>query len=204
MPPGTLLQGQVFEGPRGLEGYLLFTLTRREGSMRLAMQVRDWACATAGAQAALLRQLWVQRSVVEELTLAVAPHDPLLRGVMHNQDTRIVETLAWMLRVVRVRDALDARGWPAVSAQAEFTVEDPLLPDNRGPWRLSIESGRAKVRRARSAGVLLHARALAALFSGFASVPALRRTGLLTGTARHDAALAAMFAGGMAWLPDYF
>lgn len=204
VPQGTLLQGALLEHQGRPEGYLLFTLARREGSLRLQMTLRDWAFTTPRARDALLHQLHVQRSVVGEITLQLGPADPLLAAVVHDQDLHVTESLAWMLRVVRVPDALQARGWPALDATVDFHLDDDELPGNAGAWRLQVAGGRARVRRIKSARARLDTRGLAALFTGRMLPPALRRAGLLQGDDRHDAALGALFAGPAPYMLDYF
>lgn len=204
VPQGTLLQGHVFERKGKAEGYLVFTLARKEGALRLNMTLRDWAFVTPAARQTLLHQLWVQRSVVEDITLQMGPNDPLLHGIVHDQNARVIETMAWMLRIVRVQEALTARGWPRISATAEFAVVDEQLKENSGPWRLSVTKGKAQVAKGKSSRTRLHTRGLAALYSGFMAPDALRRAGLLQGDDRHDAALAALFASPMPYVLDYF
>lgn len=204
VPPQGMLQGLLIEGAQGPEGYLLFTLARRDGTLRLDMTVRDWAFVSPRARDALLRLLWVQRSVVGEITLQLGPNDPLLQGLCHDNNAQMVEHLVWMLRVVQVPQALAARGWPAIDAEASFTVTDDQLKENTGPWRVRLRGGKASVAKARAASVRVHTCGLAALYSGFMAPPALRRAGLLQGSDRHDAALAAMFAGPAPYLLDFF
>lgn len=201
---GTLLQGHIFERDGKAEGYVVFTLARKDGNLRLNMTLRDWAFVTPEARQTLLHQLWVQRSVVEDITLQLAPNDPLLHGIVHDQNARVFETLAWMLRIVRVQEALLARGWPAISASAEFAVVDEQLKENNGPWRLAVRDGKARVGRGKSARTRLHTRGLAALYAGFMLPDGLRRAGLLQGDDRHDAALGALFGGPTPYVLDYF
>ncbi len=53
----------------------------------------------------------------------------------------------WMLRMLDVPAALEARGYPAIDADAEIAVEDERWPDNAGPWRIEVRQGVAKVSR---------------------------------------------------------
>ncbi len=40
------------------------------------------------------------------------------------------------------------RGWPAgAAAEAVFSVQDDLFPDNAGAWRLTVRDGEAAVTR---------------------------------------------------------
>lgn len=204
---GTLLQGMLLENAGRPEGYLVYTLARTPGVMRLQMQVRDWACTTPRALQTLLALLHAQRSVVEDIHVQVAPADPLVAALLHDQTLRPGPQQMWMLRVVRVADALLARGWPDIWAKAEFEVVDDQLAPNAGVWRLQVDNGVARVGRLTRGGKTaprLHVRGLAQLYSGLSTPAALRVAGLLQGSARHDAALAALFAGPAPWMPDYF
>jgi len=199
-----ILQGTIIEREGKPEAYLLFTLTRQPGRLMLNMAIRDWAHTTAEAGEAMMAQLYGQRSVVEEISFQAAPNDARLRLVVHDGVVPVSETMLWMLRVVRVRDALTGRGWPAVEAEAAFTITDDVVPENCGSWRLRVKDGKAEVKRERRARATLDIRGLAALYSGFQGPAGLRRMGLLEGDDQHDGALAVMFAGPAPWMADIF
>ena len=60
------------------------------------------------------------------------PMDPLLL-LMREQDYQVKLLFHWMLRVLDVPAALEARGYPAgVSGTLHLEVEDELFPENRG------------------------------------------------------------------------
>jgi len=202
--PGTQLQGTLIEHKGEAEGYLIYTLSRKDGALRLNMNLRDWAFTTPRARQTLLNQLYVQRSVVQDITMQIGPADPLLHGTVHDQNAHVLEYFVWMLRIVRAQDALTARGWPAIEATFDFELIDEHLAENNGPWRVRISAGQPGVKRIKSASCKLHTRGLAALYSGFMQPGALRRAGLLEGSNKHDAAMAAAFAGPAPYTLDYF
>jgi predicted acetyltransferase len=198
------LQGAIIERKGKAEGYLVFTLARQPGKLRLNMVIQDWACTTHDAAEALMAQIYGQRSVVEDAALQLAPSDSLVRHFVHDQNVPVTECMLWMLRIVRAQEALAARGWPEIRCEAAFSLIDEQIPENRGHWRLRVQDGKAEVERTRRAEIGLHIRGLAALYSGFQTPAGLRKMGLLQGEDKHDGALVAMFAGPAPWMPDYF
>lgn len=205
-PRETPLCGYVVERDGVPEGYTLYIQKREPGAVfRYDMHARDLVCLTREAARALLGFFARNRSVANNLYFYAAPRDPLLIETLLTQEVRVHERQDWMLRVVRVEDALQARGYsPHVNAEAQFTIDDPALPANNGGWRLQLKEGRMQVERGGKGGPNLNVRGLAALYASSMAPAQLRQAGLLTGTDQHDAALAAMFAGTAPWMPDFF
>jgi predicted acetyltransferase len=111
----------------------------------------------------------------------------------------------WMLRIVRLAEALTLRGYPAgVSAELHMQVEDDLLPENTGAFVLTVRDGSATVARGGRGTFRLSIRALASVYTGFLSPAQLVAAGMLE-TSEHDAAIAAaLFAGPTPWMRDHF
>lgn len=89
-----------------------------------------------------------------------------------------------MFRLLDVPGALRRRNY-ALAEPIEFTleVEDPQLPENRGPWAVSIERGRATVEEASpgsGATLSLPVRELSRLFIGAATVSEMLMEGRAT------------------------
>lgn len=83
-----------------------------------------------------------------ELTIDVwsSPHDPGWHWYPYLP--RVIARTTPMLRVLDVVAAFEGRGWPADASGAwEFVVEDRLLPENSGGYRLVLDKGHAQVRR---------------------------------------------------------
>lgn len=186
-------------------GYLMYVQRRAAPTdFKYELQVRELVALTPGAAAACINLFRAHRSVATKVYLYGAPGDPVLADMLSDQWSPVDESMAWMLRVVRVKDALEARGYaPHVNAHAEFKLQDESLPGNARNWVLTLEAGRMKVTEGGS-GPTLDARGLAALYSSRLSPADLRRAGLLSGDETHDSALAAMFAGPAPWMPDFF
>jgi predicted acetyltransferase len=111
----------------------------------------------------------------------------------------------WMLRILDVTAALSARGYPDVERELVLDVQDSLFRESQGCFRLAVAGGRAEVTRSeRSAGVRIGVRALASLYTGFASVSELSRAGLVDGDARSLSTLGLFFTNTAPALCDFF
>lgn len=188
------------------EGYATW-VQKREGDTGYVfnLMVSDFVALTREAARRVLSTFADHRSVTDEVQIYGAPNDVLLLEMLSSQKVRVHNRLDWMLRVVRVKDALEQRGYnPAVTARAEFRLIDEELPGNHGNWILGVEGGSATVEPGGEGAAVLHVRGLSSLFSGRYTPAELRRAGLLEGDDKHDAALAAMFAGPTPWMPDFF
>lgn len=166
----------------------------------------------AGSEATA-RTLWslvgTASSIARSVRACVEPHDPvrwLLRdrrvhdgGAAHND---------WMLRLIDLPAAIEARGYPAaVAVDVVIAVEDAQRPGNSGVWRLRIDAGKGSAvpldRTAPAAAPHFTIGGLSALFAGVPTAT-LRRTGRLSGGSRDtDAALDAAF-NCAAYMIDYF
>lgn len=184
------------------EGYLY--LRQKPVRKGYDLVVPDLQARTARAG----RRLWTliadHRSLGREVIWNGSPTSgafQLLTGVAHK--LQLSDT--WMLRIVDVARALEARGWPpGVACTLELELADELLTENAGRWRARIEDGRAAVEKGGSGALRMDVRGLAALFGGFVDPEQLRLAGLLEGESAQLAAAAAAFAGPPPWMPDFF
>jgi predicted acetyltransferase len=185
---------------RRAEGYVRY-LTKREGR---TLHLMDFVATTPGAGRRLLTFLADHRSTIDSAVWHGAPADPMLLLLPeHSYRVRLVEH--WLLRVVDVPRALEARGYPeTVSASVALRVEDELFPANRGPFVLEVAGGAAQVRRGRGAGARIDIRGLAALYTGHLTAAQLAMTDYLEATPAEVAALQAIFAGPTPWMSDAF
>jgi predicted acetyltransferase len=205
-PSETPVVGYIAQRGGEPVGYVLY-LQKREtpGHFVYNLYVRDFACAAPGVGEAILAFFARHRSVARELVVYMPPGDPLLANVLGTQEVPVESQIAWMLRIVRVGDALQTRGYStAIQAEATVNVKDDELPDNSGPWTLQVAQGRMRVERGGPGGPGITVGGLASLYSGFHTPAQLRESGQLTGDTAHDAALQAMFAGPLPWMPDFF
>lgn len=110
----------------------------------------------------------------------------------------------WMLRLVDVAAAFEARGYPRVTAEATIAVEDPWFPHNAGPWRIQVQDGTATVTRAQAGPRPTPVGAMSALFSGYLRPHDAVRLGYLEANDPSVEGLTAMLAGPDPWCPLFF
>jgi predicted acetyltransferase len=205
-PDGNPLFAYIAERDGVPEGYVLYT-QRRESvdTFRFNILCKDVVCLTLEAAQALVAFFARHRSVANHWHFLAAPHDPLLLHTLVIADVQVQQRLDWMLRIVRVKDALELRGYsPLVTAGASISVRDAALPGNQGNWTLALEGGEMRVKRGGKGGPKIDVRGLAALYASRMTPSNLRAAGMLEGSEKHDKALAAMFAGPQPWMPDFF
>jgi predicted acetyltransferase len=144
------------------------------------------------------------RSMADEVQWFGSPTEPihhLLREPWHSVEL----LLNWMLRVVRVKEAFESRGYASgVSAEAHVAITDEVLPDNSGPWILRVDRGRPTATRGGQGKLKLTVRGLAALYASHLSPFDAQAVGLAEGPEEDLGALGAMFAGPMPWMSDMF
>ncbi|MFE8601797.1 GNAT family N-acetyltransferase [Archangium violaceum] len=203
-PRGETAYGYLVEGRAGIEGYVY--LTRRVVSQGLLQELNltDIVALTPAAGRRLLSFLGDHRSMAQEVVWRGGPADPLLFQ-LREQTYEVKHLLHWMLRLLDVPAALQARGYPAgLSGALHLEVEDDLFPENHGRFVLEVENGEAEVRRGGDGDVKLHVRALAPLYSGFLSPAALQGAGALEADESSLRTAAAIFAGPPPAMPDMY
>jgi predicted acetyltransferase len=160
---------------------------------------------TPGAAAALLSYFRGHRGLGTWLEWA-GPAAPVALAVP-DALVRREFTYDWMLRLLHVPAALEARGYPAIDATAAFAVQDERWPGNTGPWRIEVRDGTAQVTptgdlaqppRPISIG------ALSSMFAGHLEPHDAVRLGLLDPDDPAVDAFAAMFSGSDPWCPLFF
>jgi predicted acetyltransferase len=132
------------------------------------------------------------------------PNDPLL-SLLPEFSYRIELDMKWMLRIVDVRKALGARGYPPeLTAELHFNVADDLIEANRGRFVLRIEDGRGEIESGGDGKLDIHVRGLAMLYSGFCPASQLLATGLLRADPADARAAGTAFAGPLPWMTEVF
>lgn len=204
-PRGRTVRGFGFFDQDRLEAYVYLSQQRPDAfALRHDLWATDLQSATARGYAAIFRFVRHQRSLAEHLQLYSEPCSPLLDLMKEN---RYDETAGedWMVRVCDAKRALEARGYPPLlEAQVSFRLHDELVPENDGVLTLRVAGGRGSVKRAGEPEASLGVRALAPLYTGFATPAALARAGSLEASDRALRALGAMFASPTPAMPDRF
>jgi predicted acetyltransferase len=197
-------RGYLVEGAGGaLEGYVYHGVRATEGG-HWHMTVTDAVALTPAAGRRLLTFFADQRPICETVVWHGAAGDTLT-ALLPEQTVQVKLFLRWALRVVDVKVALEARGWPAGAAgELHFDVRDAALPANAGRWRLRVEGGAATVSPGGEGRVTLDVRGLAALYSGYLSPVVLAAAGLLSAPDADLARAATLFAGPAPAMTDSF
>jgi predicted acetyltransferase len=199
----TISRAVVVPGPDGVEGYAAFVKEIIDGRHH-RLVCSHLVGETPEALDALLGYFRRFRSITEEIRWRGAPNEPLAL-LLPEQNEKPSYAFRFMLRLLDVPAALEARGYPEVEGEAVITVTDDLFPGNDGSFRLVAESGKVRVERTepgRSRPMSIGH--LSALFSGHVSPADLIRAGALD---RDDPAIpffARLFAGPPPWSMDFF
>lgn len=158
--PGT--HAYVF-APREITGYLLARYGRARSPERRVLYVRELIAENDDAYRGLLGWISRQRDQWrrvrydarrgEHMTLRLAdPRPPEFHPARALWFPTAIALRGPMLRVLDVQAALAARtSWgeePRAETTLEIEVRDEQLPENRGPWQLTIGEGDPQVRRA--------------------------------------------------------
>ncbi|GGO96033.1 GNAT family N-acetyltransferase [Wenjunlia tyrosinilytica] len=109
----------------------------------------------------------------------------------------------WMLRILDVKGALEARGW-AASMQGRVDVEVVEPSGTARPYRLSFADGHLRVEPGGAGHVRLPATTLAAWYAGGLPLRRARALGMATGSPDEVGRLDSLLGGFEAWLPETF
>lgn len=187
-----------------IEAYCVYRVTARDdgptsGNARgKLMDLVDFGYLNGHGLDRLLGFLRGFSSVVGEIDLADHPGSPLLSRL---PDRRFAMSIhdPWMLRVVNVAGALEARGYAgALSCEFVLRVGDALIGPNNQPLHVSIGGGTAEARPATDAeaahAIELDVRHLAPILTGMQSATQLASLGLVRGAEAETSKLDAAFA----------
>ncbi len=187
----------------GIEGYLVYSQAGQR-NQPYELIVRDWAALTRRAGERLLAFLGDHSTMASHAQLALGMADPIL-ALAREENLTIQHRALWMLRILDVRAALEARGYsPAVRGEVHFSVHDDLLDANTGDFILNVADGRGQVRGGGRGELPIDIRGLAPLFTGHLSAEELQTTGLASGPPEALATAGALFAGPAPWMGERF
>jgi len=193
----------VVEKDGAVVGYC-YVARKQKPSGRQELAVADLVAETPQAATRLLTFLGDHRSLADEAVWHGGTADPFLLLLREPRYRMEIEDV-WMLRVLDVKRAFEARGYPtSLSANLHLEVFDEVVPANRGRWTVEIHGGEARVRQGGDGTLKAHVRGLAALYTGHRSAWALSLTGLVEGDADTLDAATAAFAGPAPAMTDFF
>lgn len=197
----------------GLDAYVLFDHRHEPGDWQYTLDVTDWAATTPRGLAAVVGLVGRHGTIGKAATFR-GPVPDQWSMLVAEQDVTPSGGFWWMARGLDLAVAIGARGFPpGLTGVVALTVEDPLLPGARGPWRLEVADGRGVLEHAGSAAaggpaghgaVHLDARAVGPLITGFRTPRQLALAGLVDGPAEALDWLAGAFAGPVPVLLDFF
>lgn len=205
---GQKTRGYVVVRGDAVEGYVFVRDVSTGSAWSSSLFAQDLAYRTPAAARAILTFLSDHRTTRPELLMRVAPADALLSMLGESVYT-ITQKLPWMLRIVDVAKALEARGYPhGVSATLRLDVHDDFVPEVGGTFVLDVAAGRARVTPAKATpagdGLAVDVRGLAALYSGYLTPWQAAMAGMARGSGEALSTAAGLFAGPTPWMRDEF
>jgi predicted acetyltransferase len=202
-PRNETAYGFLVEGAQGVEGYA-YLVRRRKVEFKQELALTDFVALTPEAARRLLSFLSDHKSLALEAVWTGGAAEPWLL-LLPEQTYQVKLLYHWMLRILDVSAALEARGYPeGLSAALHLDVEDALFPGNQGRFVLHVSDGQGRVERGGEGRLRLNVRALAPLYSGFLPPEALRSVGMLSADDASVRQAAAVFASPPPVMPDMF
>jgi len=146
------------------------------------------------------------RGLGETLQWSGPPADPISL-LVDEQKVKPAWTFRWMLRLLDVPGALEARGYPPVSGAIDLTIADPAFSDDDGAtYHVEAEAGKVRVSRTEAGpgGATTSVGMLSSMFTSFTSPADAVRVGALEADDAAVDFLSELFAGPSPWLPEWF
>ena len=208
--PDDKFQGYGVLDDRGeLTGYLFMAQSRDTNSIRQELQLSDIAFTSEEAGKQLIAFLADYEPMADFVTLAGGPLHPLMT-LLPQQRYEVKFKDYWMLRVVDVKRAMEARGYSsAVRGSVGIDVQDDVVAANNGRWSAEFADGRARLKKIGAAGgsrsgISCGIRGLAAIYSGLYSPRQAALIGLCSGEDKALDILGGALAGGTPWMSDHY
>ena len=195
----------VLDDGDGVQAYALVAHKAEPGDWRYTLAIEDWAALTPRGLEALVGFVGRHGTLAKAATLPGPAQALLGMHVPEQADWDAVTDFSWMARGLDIASAVGMRGFPpGLSAEVAIEIDDPLLGEVRGPWRLVVEQGKGRLDPALTADVTLSARAVGPLLTGFTGAEALALGGLAHGDRDALALLSAAFAAPPPHFLDFF
>jgi predicted acetyltransferase len=188
-----------------VQGYLSMVQAQAEGALDVSfsLECKHFVWATDDALRSLIGYVRGFRGLGQSLSFPGPPGDPL-SVVVEEQRLTPSFVYRWMLRPLDVAAAIERRGYPPVSGRAVLAVEDPVFADNRGPWKVEVDTGAVRVTPTEGEAPVVHVRTLGAMYTGYLGAYDAARLGLLPADDATVDFLARLFAGPAPWMLDFF
>ena len=203
----------VWEDGR-LVGYCLYTQAPepafgrsflRARGYHYSLACRDLVWLTPEAGQALLAFASGNRPLGADLVWHAPLQDPL-QLMCGSLNWQLQWSFPWMARVVDVKSALEARGFPQhVNAAVVLAVSDPLLSDAASVLEISLEAGVCSTKQVNQSTVTMSTSAFSALYTGYLTAHQLAYAGHVEGATRKElTALDEIFQLPTPWAMEVF
>jgi len=198
----------VARGDGGIEGYAAFTQHKAQGDLETSFDVgcKHLLAATPGALTSLLGYFRGFRGIGQSLRFYGPPTEPMTL-VVDELRVKPAWSYRWMLRILDVPGAFEARGYAPVSGEGTVAVEDAMFADNNGAFRVEADQGKVRVTRlgnARSISRAIPIGVLSSMFSGYLLPRDAVRLGHLEEDDPAVPFLSNLLAGPAPWMYDWF
>jgi predicted acetyltransferase len=207
-PPGRPVFRYCMRRNGAVRGYLVYTQDPEPADLPnyYSLRCRDLMWNDADAARALLSFIAGHRALGFNVSWVGPVEDPLA-GFLDEREVAVKWAFPhWMLRLVDVTKALEARGYPkGLEASVELEVADPAIDANRRALRLHVAGGAGRVEPLLTARARIDVGMLSAIYTGWLPArDAVRAGRLLDASADEVATLEAVFSGPRPWLADLF
>ncbi len=188
-----------------IAGYL-YAHMDKPGRDRGDLSISDVAWRTPGAARKLLGLLADFTTMAEHALISGAPLHPLAM-LLPQQRFELAAKEYWFLRVLRIKDAVERRGYsPGIATSMVFDIADDCLPANTGRWKVSVSEGVATCRPDTSSepAIACSIAAFAPLYTGLLTCSQALGLGFIRAEPAVARSADAIFACGTPWMVDFF
>ena len=189
------------------DGYAAYSQEQLTGEWGFGLSCSHLVAHTPEAALALFAYFRRFKGVGKRLEWNGPPVEPLV-ALLPEQSVRKARTFRNMSRILDVVGALESRGYPDVSGSTSFRVDDPLFPENSGTFQLEADEGKVQVTRGSNddaRGVApITIGGLSSIYAGYLSPLQAAAVGLVPLDHPAIDLLGRLFAGPVAWTPDFF
>jgi predicted acetyltransferase len=197
------IRWELREGEQTL-AWISFSQKELDGAGFFRLEVKGSGARDVRGWRALARFIGQMGAMCREVELWFGGSCPLLDLVPEfREDTRLIEP--FLVRVNRVEEALQARGYPPVPGEVVLRVKDDRMRRNDGTFRVVVDQGRATVTRCFAPPqATVDIRGLASLYTGYATPWNVAQCGMLEGDPDALALLGVWFAGPVPGFAEMF
>jgi predicted acetyltransferase len=195
-------------GDGDIQGYAAFVQAPAQGELETSFDVacKHLVAATPEALTSLIGYFRGFRGIGQSLRFIGPPAEPMTLMV---DELKVKPTWSyrWMLRIMDVPGAFEARGYAPVSGRATVSVEDAMFADNSGTFRIEAEQGKVQVTREGNARPIPRAipiGVLSSMYTGYLQPRDAVRFGHLDGDDPAVPFLSNLLAGPTPWMYDWF